>query len=258
MSKTKKANPTRGLELSMILFFLMLFLVVADQFVKYAIDYSMEYQSTIPVIANFFSLHYVRNTGSAFSLFADKAWGISLLTGISAVLGGLVVILMVVACAKRLKLLAFAFSLIAAGAFGNLIDRVRFKYVIDYLRFDFGNYTFPIFNLADICAVVGTFLLMGIILFGKKYFDNFWSSIADKKAKKEKARKAEISAKPEKKQEPAEKEETEEVQDTEEPEDHEEDESDEEPVDEIADNEPDLAIPSNVRPGNLAKFDGED
>ena len=91
-------------------------------------------------------------------------------------MGGLVLVLMGIACKKQLKLLGFAFSLIAAGAFGNLIDRVYWKYVIDYLRFDFGEYTFPIFNLADICAVLGTFILMGIIIFGAKYFDSFWGS----------------------------------------------------------------------------------
>ena len=170
--------------------FLMLFLVVVDQIVKRAIDFTMEYQSSVPIIENFFSLYYVRNTGSAFSLLADKEWGITALTVISSVMGVFVLILMGIACKKQLKLLGFAFSLIAAGAFGNLIDRVYWKYVIDYLRFDFGDYTFPIFNLADICAVVGTIILMGIIIFGAKYFDTFWGS-SDKKKKKDKAIKAE-------------------------------------------------------------------
>ncbi|MBE7070369.1 MAG: signal peptidase II [Ruminococcaceae bacterium] len=188
MSKGRKANSINGLELMVMFVFLMFFLVVADQLIKKAIDFSMEYGSTIPVIENFFSLHYVRNTGSAFSFLADKPWGITALSIISAVLGGLVVIFMGVACAKHLKLLGFAFCLISAGAFGNLIDRVQLKYVIDYLRFDFGSYTFPIFNLADICAVVGTFILMGIIIFGQKYFDDFWGSSSKKKEeKKEKA-----------------------------------------------------------------------
>ena len=184
MSKGRKANSINGLELMVMYVFLLFFLVVADQLVKKVIDFSMAYGSTIPVIENFFSLHYVRNTGSAFSLFADKEWGITVLTIISAVLGGLVVIFMGIACAKRLKLLGLAFCLIASGAFGNLIDRVQLKYVIDYLRFDFGSYTFPIFNLADICAVLGTMILMGIIIFGQKYFDDFWGPSSKKPAKK--------------------------------------------------------------------------
>ena len=184
MSKGRKAGSINGLELMVMYIFLLFFLVVADQMVKKVIDFSMAYGENIPVIEKFFSLHYVRNTGSAFSLFADKSWGITVLSIISAVLGGLVVIFMGIACAKRLKLLGLAFCLIASGAFGNLIDRVQLKYVIDYLRFDFGSYTFPIFNLADICAVVGTVILMGIIIFGKTYFDDFWGSSKKKPAQK--------------------------------------------------------------------------
>jgi len=199
MSKGKKHDSIKGLELMVLYVFLMLFLVVADQIVKRAIDFTMDYQSTVPVIDNFFSLYYVRNTGSAFSLLADKEWGITALTIISAVMGAMVIVLMGVACRKHLKLLGFAFSLIAAGAFGNLIDRIYWKYVIDYLRFDFGNYTFPIFNLADICAVVGTIILMGIIIFGAKYFDAFWGS-SDKKKKKDKAEKPVKTDKPETKE----------------------------------------------------------
>ena len=185
MSNKKKAGSVKGLELAVIYIFMMLFLVIADQLVKRYIVFSMDYKSSVPVIDNFFSLYYVRNTGSAFSFLADKEWGITVLSAISAVLGLLVIVLMFIACHKYLRLLGFAFSLIAAGAFGNLIDRIQLKYVIDYLRFDFGDYTFPIFNLADICAVVGTFILMGIIIFGHKYFDSFWGS-RDKKETKEK------------------------------------------------------------------------
>lgn len=188
MSKGKKHGSIRGLELMVLYVFLMLFLVVADQISKRAIVFSMKLDAEIPVIDNFFSLHYVINKGSAFSFLADKEWGISALTAISAVMGALVVVLMGVACKKHLKLLGFAFCLIASGAFGNLIDRVYHKYVIDFLRFDFGNYTFPIFNFADICAVVGTVILMGIIIFGAKYFDAFWGP--SNKKKKEKAEKA--------------------------------------------------------------------
>lgn len=193
MSNKKKAGSVKGLELAVIYIFMMLFLVIADQLVKRYIVFSMDYKSSIPVIDNFFSLYYVRNTGSAFSFLADKEWGITVLSAVSAVLGLLVIVLMCIACHKYLRLLGFAFSLIAAGAFGNLIDRIQLKYVIDYLRFDFGDYTFPIFNLADICAVVGTFILMGIIIFGHKYFDAFWSS-RDKKEKKEKEKQDKMMA----------------------------------------------------------------
>ena len=248
MSKGKKHSSIRGLELMVLYVCLMLFLVVADQIVKRAIDFTMEYQSTIPVIDNFFSLYYVRNTGSAFSFLADKEWGITALSVISSVMGVLVIVLMGIACKKHLKLLGFAFSLIAAGAFGNLIDRIYWKYVIDYLRFDFGDYTFPIFNLADICAVVGTAILMGIIIFGAKYFDAFWGS-SDKKSKKAKTVKIE---------EPEEKEEREEAAGSVQASEDDNDEDFEEEAEALPERSPVRSAPLSIRPGNLFDQDDED
>lgn len=250
MSKDKKHSSIRAMELMVLYVFLMLFLVVADQIVKRAIDFTMEYQSTVPVIDNFFSLYYVRNTGSAFSFLADKEWGITALTAISSVMGVLVIVLMGIACKKHLKLLGFAFCLIASGAFGNLIDRVYWKYVIDYLRFDFGNYTFPIFNLADICAVLGTAILMGIIIFGAKYFDAFWGSSdkKDKKAKKAKAVKIE---------EPEEKEEQEETEEYEEAAEEAGEDFEEEP-EALPERAPVRSAQISFRPGNLIEHDDED
>ena len=250
MSKDKKHSSIRAMELMVLYVFLMLFLVVADQIVKRAIDFTMEYQSTVPVIDNFFSLYYVRNTGSAFSFLADKEWGITALTAISSVMGVLVIVLMGIACKKHLKLLGFAFCLIASGAFGNLIDRVYWKYVIDYLRFDFGNYTFPIFNLADICAVLGTAILMGIIIFGAKYFDAFWgpSDKKDKKAKKAKAVKIE---------EPEEKEEQEETEEHGEAAEEAGEDFEEEP-EALPERAPVRSAQISFRPGNLIEHDDED
>ena len=73
--------------------------------------------------------------------------------------------------------------MIAAGAVGNLCDRFAYKYVIDFIRFDFGSYTFPIFNLADCYAVIGTLLLIVYILFSSKDFDAFWNELFHRKAK---------------------------------------------------------------------------
>ena len=241
MSNKSKYGSLKALEYTVIYFFLMFFLVIADQLIKYYIDFSMEYQSSIPVIDGFFSLHYVRNTGSAFSFLADKSWGITVLSIISGVLGLMVIVLMIIACIKHLKLLGFAFSLIAAGAFGNLIDRVRLKYVIDYLRFDFGNYTFPIFNLADICAVVGTFILLGIILIGHKYFDAFWGS-SDKKKDRMKTRKAEVSM-PEKEENK---------------EDTSDGDLDNEGEDEAENEEETPSLPYKTRPVTFGNYDDED
>ena len=182
----EKKSTATGLDVCVFYVFLFIFLVIADQFIKKIIVDNIDYGGQIDVIKNFFSLYYVRNTGSAFSLFADKAWGIYFLTGISVVLGIVIFILMIIASRSRMKLISLAFCLLSSGAVGNLIDRVRLRYVIDYLRFDFGSYTFPIFNFADICAVVGTILLIGIILIASKYFEDFWNILFKKKGKSKK------------------------------------------------------------------------
>jgi signal peptidase II len=184
MSDNRPKNKKTDLDLCVLYVFLVILLVTVDQFIKKVIDTEMEFNSIKPVIPGFFSLHYVRNTGSAFSLFADKDWGIYFLSGMSLVLGILIFILMLIAASRSMKLISLAFCLLASGALGNLVDRVWLKYVIDYLRFDFGTYTFPIFNFADICAVVGTILLICIIIFGSKYFESFWQIIFKKKEKK--------------------------------------------------------------------------
>jgi signal peptidase II len=108
-------------------------------------------------------------------MFADKSWGIYFLSGVSLVLGVVILLLMFIAARRSMQMISLAFCLLFSGAVGNLIDRIRLRYVIDYLRFDFGDFTFPIFNFADICAVCGTVLLIFIIIFKSRYFEKFWN-----------------------------------------------------------------------------------
>lgn len=157
--------------------FLTIFLVIADQFLKRVVTFKMALYDQIVVIPNFFSIYYCVNTGSAFSFLADKQWGIYFLSGVSLIIGTIILLLMFFAVQNRMKALSVTFCLIAAGAYGNLIDRFSLKYVIDFLRFDFGSYTFPIFNFADICAVIGTILFVLVIFFGKNEFDDFWNKL---------------------------------------------------------------------------------
>lgn len=157
-----------------LMYFLGIMFIILDQFSKYLIDRDMEYFELREVIPGFFSLNYVRNTGSAFSMFADKSWGIYLLSGISLVCSILLVFL-IYRSAKKMDALStwvsMSLILLFSGAVGNLIDRIRLNYVVDFLRFDFGSYTFPVFNVADICAVVGTGILIFILIFRSQGLD---------------------------------------------------------------------------------------
>ena len=181
MSEKFNRKSAKGYDICVVFVFLFILLVTADQFIKQVVVNNISLHGSVVVIDKFFSIYYAQNTGSAFSLFANQAWGIYFLTGISIVLGLGIFILMLISSRHSMKLLSLAFCLLTSGAFGNLIDRIRLRYVVDYLRFDFGTYTFPIFNFADMCAVVGTILLICIIVFGSKYFESFWNILFKKK-----------------------------------------------------------------------------
>ena len=184
-SQIQARKKKTDVELCMFFIFLFILLVTVDQFLKKLIDTEMDYYGQKVIIPDFFSLYYVRNTGSAFSLFADKPWGIYFLSGVSILLGVVIFVFMIKSSVRGFKLISLAFCLLTSGAVGNLIDRIAFRYVIDFLRFDFGSYTFPIFNFADICAVLGTILLICVIIFDSKTFEMFWNLVFGKKEKKE-------------------------------------------------------------------------
>ena len=184
-SQIQARKKKTDVELCLFFIFLFILLVTVDQFLKKIIDTEMDYYGQKVIIPDFFSLYYVRNTGSAFSLFADKPWGIYFLSGVSILLGVVIFIFMIKSSVRGFKLISLAFCLLTSGAVGNLIDRIAFRYVIDFLRFDFGSYTFPIFNFADICAVLGTILLICVIIFDSKTFEMFWNLVFGKKEKKE-------------------------------------------------------------------------
>ena len=164
-------------------FMFILLLVVADQISKNYVTSKLDLNGQIVVIKDFFSIHYVRNTGSAFSFLADKSWGIYVLTGISLIFGLVLLCLSVFAFLHEHNKIGLCLAMISAGAAGNLCDRFVFKYVVDFIRFDFGSYTFPIFNLADCYAVIGTILLIIYILFSSEDFDKFWNELFHRKAK---------------------------------------------------------------------------
>ena len=156
-------------------------MIVIDQITKKIVDAKMQYGEQKNIIDGFFSFFYVRNKGSAFSFLANKSWGIYILSALSLIMSVFIVIALVKAARNKLYLIATSMSLLFAGAVGNLIDRFTLKYVIDFLRFDFGDYMFPVFNVADICAVCGSGLLLFIIIFGQKQVDAFFDAFSSKK-----------------------------------------------------------------------------
>ena len=129
-------------------------MLVLDQISKIWIDTHLELYQSIPVISGF-SITYAHNYGAAFSFLSDaggwQRWFFAVLAGSISI--GLVVWI------KRLKseeiLSAISLSLILGGAVGNLIDRVIYGYVIDFLDVYYQAWHWPVFNIADSAITVG-------------------------------------------------------------------------------------------------------
>lgn len=138
---------------------LTLFAVLLDQGSKLAIDASMHLYESIPLIP-YLNLTYVHNTGAAFSFLSEAGgWQRWFFSGLALFIGiGITVWL--ARLHKHETLLAAALSLILGGAIGNLIDRVAYGYVIDFIDVYYGNSHFPFFNIADAAINLGVFLML--------------------------------------------------------------------------------------------------
>ena len=137
-------------------------IVILDQLTKFIVDRSMPLHHSIPIIDGFFNLTYVRNTGAAFGLFAGSAevFRRPFLILVS-ILASVFIISMMKRLAEKETGLITGLSFILGGAIGNLIDRVFYGEVIDFLDVYWRNYHWPAFNIADSFITVG----VGIMLF---------------------------------------------------------------------------------------------
>ncbi len=152
-----------------------------DQFTKLLFKGMNEKEgwTKTPVIEGFFYLRYVKNSGAAWGLFADKSWGqlfFKILTSVALVA---FIVAYVFVCKKGYKILNFALILIIAGTIGNFIDRLAYNYVVDFISLVFGDYNFPVFNLADSYMTIG--VIMAVVHF--LFLDD--NAIFKKKPKKE-------------------------------------------------------------------------
>jgi signal peptidase II len=137
---------------------LALILLIADQFTKILIlGYYQLGDSTL--VTSFFNIVRVHNAGAAFSFLADASgWQRWFFTGIAAV--AIAVILWMLKAHSGQKLFSFALACILGGAIGNVIDRVRYGYVVDFLDFHWGTWHFPAFNIADSAISIGAACLI--------------------------------------------------------------------------------------------------
>ena len=133
----------------------IIFLII-DIISKLVVSSLMNVYDSIVIIKNFFCITYVRNTGAAWSIFEGRVLGIIVVS--------LIIISFIVYYISKQKVKSklekIGYSLILGGALGNLLDRIIYGYVIDFLDFNIFGYDYPIFNLADSFIFVGVMLLI--------------------------------------------------------------------------------------------------
>lgn len=128
-----------------------------DQLTKYLVQAGMVLGESIPIVPGFFQLCYIRNTGAA--------WG--MLSGGNLWLAIISIIMLVLLIRFRRSIFGgslldhVVLGLMLGGIWGNLIDRVKLSYVVDFLYFHWGPHYFPAFNVADsaICSAVALYML---------------------------------------------------------------------------------------------------
>ncbi len=131
-----------------------------DQWTKGIITRTMEVHQSKTIVADVFDLTYVRNSGAAFGLFASVDSAIK-----AVVLNSVAVIVFLIVSAYALRSshksvrLQVGLALILGGAVGNLLDRVRFGYVVDFLDFSVSGHHWPAFNVADSAICIGVAVL---------------------------------------------------------------------------------------------------
>lgn len=138
---------------------LTLLVLVIDQGSKQWVANSMELFDSIKLLP-IFSITYVHNPGAAFSFLADQGgwqrWFFTLI----AFAASIVFAVWLAKTPKNQTVLSIALALMLSGAVGNLIDRVLFGYVIDFIDFHWAGYTFPAFNIADSSIFIGAVFMV--------------------------------------------------------------------------------------------------
>ncbi len=138
--------------------------IVLDQLTKKWAVGVLKDGSSIKIIGDFLRFTYAENRGAAFSILQDQRFFFIITTVVM-----LTVMAYIYFKTKNItKLSKLSIAMIAGGAIGNFLDRLRLGYVVDFIDVRFGNfYNFPIFNIADSFVVCGTILMIFLILFNR-------------------------------------------------------------------------------------------
>lgn len=156
--------------------------VVLDQFTKYLATTHIK-DNPITLIEGVFELRYLENRGAAFGMLQNQQWFFLIITIITLC----IITYIYIRLPREKKFIPLRICMISlmAGAIGNMIDRIRLQYVVDFFYFELID--FPIFNVADIFATVSTITLIILFLFyySEEDFDLIYRLILPKRKGKQ-------------------------------------------------------------------------
>lgn len=155
MNKLKEKIPNYKI------YIISIIVLLIDQMTKMIVMNNMLLGQEIKIIKKFFSLIYLTNTGAAFSTFENQRLFLII---VSLFCTALIVSLMQKE-KNMTKSKILSFGILIGGMFSNLIDRVFYKHVVDFISFTILNYKFPVFNIADIGITIGVFLYLIINIY---------------------------------------------------------------------------------------------
>lgn len=155
------------------------FLIVLDQLTKYFAVLNLKGQNPYVIIPEVFQLRYLENHGSAFGMMQNRQLFLLIVTVIFLAL--LIWFFFKLPDTKKFRPLEVILVFVLAGAIGNMIDRIRLEYVIDFFYFELID--FPIFNVADIYITVSgiTFFILFLFYYKEEDFNMVFGSRAKKR-----------------------------------------------------------------------------
>lgn len=139
--------------------------ILIDQITKYIIKTHFPLNKSMAVINGFFHITHVKNTGGAFSLLSGAN---SLFFIIASALALVIIFIYLAGTSNNKFWVIFSISLIAGGAVGNMIDRLRSGEVTDFLDFFYKGHHWPAFNIADSAITTGVFIIFIDMIFSRK------------------------------------------------------------------------------------------
>lgn len=178
MYKIRRETSHRNSRLLAMDAVIMLVLLLADQFTKYLALSRLKGSPAVVLIDGVLELQYVENTGMAFSLFRDKKIFILIMGCI--VMAVILFFLFRIPDSRRFRIVHILLAALIAGALGNMIDRIRFDFVVDFISFVLIHY--PVFNVADCYIVVSAIILFILFMFVYKEEELEFMNFRKKKA----------------------------------------------------------------------------